>query len=60
MEVFMLMAVAITVSATLMIGKKREPLHISFAALCLTVAFHDGGVFSWPLFHSRISLCQTF
>jgi len=56
MEVFMLMAVAITVSATLMIGKKREPLHISFAALCLTVAFHEGGVFSWPLFHSRISL----
>jgi signal transduction histidine kinase len=56
MEVFMLMAVAVTVSATLMISTKREPLHISFAALCLTIAFHQGGVFSGPLFHSRIPL----
>ncbi|MHB8830354.1 MAG: sensor histidine kinase [Syntrophales bacterium] len=56
MELFMLMAVAITVSATLMIGKKREPLHLSFAALCLTIAFHEGGVFSGAIFHSRIPL----
>ena len=56
MEVFMLMAVSITISATLMIGKKREPLHISFAALCLTIAFHEGGVFTSTLFHSRIPL----
>jgi signal transduction histidine kinase len=56
MEVFMLMTVSITVSATLTIGKKREPLHLSFAALCLTIAFHEGGVFSSPLFNSRIPL----
>ncbi|MHB8092115.1 MAG: ATP-binding protein [Syntrophales bacterium] len=56
MELFMLIAVAITVSATLMISKKREPLHISFAALCLTIAIHEGGVFSGAIFHSRIHL----
>lgn len=56
MEVFMLMAVSITVSATLMIGKKREPLHISFAALCLTVAFHEAGVFFAPFLDSSIPL----
>lgn len=56
MEVFMLMAVSITVSATLVIGKKREPLHISFAALCLSIAFHEGGVFTATLLDSRIPL----
>lgn len=45
MELFLLIAVAITVSAALVITKKREPLHLSFAALCLAVAFHKGGVF---------------
>jgi two-component system sensor histidine kinase HydH len=44
MEIFMLMAVCITVSVALMITKKRDPLHISFAALCLAIAFHKGGV----------------
>ena len=45
MELFMLMAVGITVSMALVIAKKREPLHLSFAALCLAIAFHTGGVF---------------
>ncbi|MBU4120688.1 MAG: hypothetical protein KKA48_03960 [Proteobacteria bacterium] len=45
MEIFMLMAVGITVSAALTINKKREPLHLSFAALCLAITFHKGGVF---------------
>ena len=45
MEVFMLMAVAVTVSVGLMINKKREPLHLSFAALCLAIAFYKGGIF---------------
>jgi two-component system sensor histidine kinase HydH len=52
MEIFMLTAVGITVSVALMINKKREPLHLSFAALCLAVAFHKGGVFFNPFFHS--------
>ena len=48
----MLTAVGITVSVALMINRKREPLHLSFAALCLAVAFHKGGVFFNPFFHS--------
>ena len=47
----MLMAVGITVSAALVITKKREPLHLSFAALCLAIAFHKGGVFFNQFFH---------
>jgi two-component system sensor histidine kinase HydH len=52
MEIFMLTAVGITVSVALMINKKREPLQLSFAALCLAIAFHKGGVFFSPFFHS--------
>ena len=51
MELFMLMAVAITVSGTLVIRTKREPLHIAFAALCLSIAFHKGGIFFNQFFH---------
>src|SRR3989339_1280844 len=51
MEIFMLMAVGITVSAALVITKKREPLHLSFAALCLAIAFHKGGIFFNQFFH---------
>ena len=52
MEIFMLTAVGITVSVALIINKKREPLQLSFAALCLAIAFHKGGVFFSPFFHS--------
>ena len=48
----MLTAVGITVSVALIINKKREPLHLSFAALCLAIAFHKGGVFFNPIFHN--------
>ena len=51
MEIFMLMAVCITVSVALVIAKKREPLHLSFAALCLAIAFHKGGVLFNQFFH---------
>ena len=50
MEIFMLTAVGITVSVALMINKKREPLHLSFAALCLAISFHKGGIFFNPFF----------
>jgi two-component system sensor histidine kinase HydH len=40
------------VSVALMTNTKREPLHLSFAALCLAIAFHKGGVFFSPFFHS--------
>jgi two-component system sensor histidine kinase HydH len=56
MEIFMLTAVGITVSVALMINKKREPLHLSFAALCLAIAFHKGGIFFSPFFHSGVWL----
>lgn len=49
----MLMAVGITVSAALMITKKREPLHLSFATLCLAITFHKGGVFFDGFFQHR-------
>jgi signal transduction histidine kinase len=45
MEIFLLSAVGLTVSVALMTNKKREPVHLSFAALCLAIAFHKGGVF---------------
>jgi two-component system, NtrC family, sensor histidine kinase HydH len=51
MEIFMLMAVGVTVSVAMMINKKREPLHISFAALCVAIAFHKGGIFFNQFFH---------
>jgi len=50
MEIFLLMAVGITVSAALVINKKREPLHLSFAALCVAITFHKGGIFFSPFF----------
>jgi signal transduction histidine kinase len=50
MEIFMLMAVGITVSVALMINTKREPLHLSFAALCVAIAFHKGGGFFNQMF----------
>lgn len=52
----MLAAVCITVSVALIINKKREPLHLSFAALCLAVAFYKGGVLFNPIFHSGVWL----
>jgi two-component system sensor histidine kinase HydH len=56
MEIFMLMAVGITVSAALTINKKREPLHLSFAALCLAITFHKGGVFFNQFFQQSVWL----
>ncbi len=47
----MLMAVCITVSVALVIAKKREPLHLSFAALCLAITFHKSGVLFDAFFH---------
>jgi two-component system sensor histidine kinase HydH len=56
MEIFMLMAVGITVSAALTISKKREPLHLSFAALCLAITFYKGGAFFNQLFQQGVWL----
>ena len=56
MEIFLLMAVAITVSTTLMISKKREPLHLSFSALCLAITLHKGGILFKPFLSPDVSL----
>jgi two-component system, NtrC family, sensor histidine kinase HydH len=42
MEIFMLTAVCITIAVALAVTKKRELLHLSFAGLCLAIAFHKG------------------
>ena len=60
MEVFLLMAVAITVSTTLMISKKREPLHVSFSALCLAITVYKGGIFFRPFLSPGVSLILEF
>jgi signal transduction histidine kinase len=56
MEVFLLMFVALTVSTTLMISKKREPLHLSFSALCLAITLHKGGILFRPFLSPGASL----
>jgi two-component system, NtrC family, sensor histidine kinase HydH len=56
MEVFLLMFVAITVSTTLMISKKREPIHLSFSALCLAITLHKGGILFQPFLSPGVSL----
>jgi len=50
METFVLAAVALTITVSLFISKKRDPLHLSFAALCLAIFFHKGGAFAYEVF----------
>jgi two-component system sensor histidine kinase HydH len=50
METFVLAAVALVIAVSLFINKKRTPLHLSFAALCLAIFFHKGGAFSYGVF----------
>jgi len=50
METFVLAAVALTIAVSLFISKKRDPLHLSFAALCLAIFFYKGGSFSYSVF----------
>lgn len=49
----MLMAVGITVSVALVINTKREPLHLSFAALCVAITFHKGGFLFNQIFQQQ-------
>jgi len=56
MEVFLLMAVAITVATTLIISKQKKPLYLSFSALCLAIALNKTGVFVRPFLNPTVSL----
>jgi len=45
METFVLATVSLIIAGSLLINARRDPLHLSFAALCLAIFFHKGGAF---------------
>jgi two-component system, NtrC family, sensor histidine kinase HydH len=45
METFVLAAVGLIIAVSLIINNRRDPLHLSFAALCLAIFFYKGGAF---------------
>jgi two-component system sensor histidine kinase HydH len=50
METFVLAAVCLIITVSLFINKRREPLHLSFAAVCLAIFFHKGAAFFYGVF----------
>ncbi len=54
METFTLAAVSLIVAVALTINKRKIPLHISFAALCLALFFYKGGAFVFGIFKSGV------
>ena len=50
METFVLATVGLIIAVSLFINKRRDPLHLSFTALCLAIFFHKGGAFSSGVF----------
>ncbi|HBH88030.1 MAG TPA: hypothetical protein DDY17_10590 [Syntrophaceae bacterium] len=50
METFTLATVSLVISISLIVSKKREPAHLSFAFLCLALFFHKGGAFFYGIF----------
>ena len=52
METFALAAISLTISISLLIKKKRVPVHLSFALLCFALFFQKGGVFFWQIFNT--------
>ena len=50
METFALAAVSLTISISLFIKKKRAPVHLSFAFLCLALFLHKAGIFFYGIF----------
>jgi len=45
METFALAAVSLIISSVLIINKKKIPVHVSFASLCLSLFLYKGGAF---------------
>jgi signal transduction histidine kinase len=50
MEIFTLATVSLIIFVSLIISKKREPTHVSFAAVCLVLFFHSSGTFLYDIF----------
>jgi signal transduction histidine kinase len=53
METFVLAAVSLIIAVSLYINKRREPLHLSFTALCLAIFFYKGGAFAYGVFEGE-------
>ena len=49
METFALAAVSLTIAVSLLIKKKKDPLHRSYAVLCLVLAFEKGAFFFYGI-----------
>jgi two-component system, NtrC family, sensor histidine kinase HydH len=52
METFVLATVSLIIAVALFISKRKEPLHLAFAALCLTIFFYRGGAFLYGVFYN--------
>jgi len=52
METFTLAAVSLTISVSLFIHQKKDPVYRSFAVVCLAVFLHKGGTFFDGIFPS--------
>lgn len=50
METFTLATVSLIISVSLIVSKNKEPARLSFAALCLALFFHKGGIFFSGIF----------
>jgi two-component system sensor histidine kinase HydH len=53
MESFVLATVGLIIAVSLFIDKRRDPLHISFAVLCLVIFFNQEGAFFYGIFKSN-------
>lgn len=47
METFVLASVGLIIAVSLFVNKRRDPLHLTFASVCLAIFFHKGGAFSY-------------
>ncbi len=50
METFVLATVSLIIAVSLFINKRGDPLHLSFAVLCLAIFFNKGGAFTYRVF----------
>jgi signal transduction histidine kinase len=52
METFVAAVISLAISITLITGRKKNPLHLSFAILCFALFFEKIGIFSYEIFHT--------
>ena len=58
METFALAAISLAIAISLIIKKKKNPLHLSYAALCLVLAFEKAALFLYDM--SGVFFWQSF